>query len=380
MNLLTKMIIVIALALQGVNVIAQCPLSGYAYCNGAYIDEYYVAINVAYADIGDRITIAGETKIVVEESNALAFGPFMHSGSGLAHQIVQLNGAVCFELLETLCGYRTSNGLHASGSGCSNIDGQSIGYILAQSQPGTFVNDDETRQLYVLSDDQDEFIDFNNTGLFEGLMNSRYHLRAVNVRTNDAADFIAGLDSTEDLENYLKLSCTSVCGDVDYTTTCSSSTIALYIDPDFQDPGDCLNPLNYFDATGRLKYVHDVLEISLAAPDDIWVVRNPQNTFYYQSSPGVFDAVVDGMEIPYVGDGKFQLEIFHEPQIGWTTSIEAVGGRNVGFFIADQKNVCDCLEVGIPTMSSWALFILALLLSIGCVLKLKELESMQPYS
>lgn len=371
MKTLVRQFILLGLLISTFQAYGQCELSGYAICEGADKDTYFINVDASNLTTGDVVSIAGTNMSKVDGFDELTFGPFSHSGMGTAYQEVLVNGAACIEVLETLCGYYTDNGLHASGAGCVNVNNQGEGFILAQSRPGTFNSNDVHKQVYVLADNDANYVDDNMTGLFENLSSDDYNVFAVNVNTDESADFQSGLSSASDLVDYFNssTSCVSICGNVEVAVGCSSTAIDAFIDPDFEDPCDCRNPLNVFNQDGTIRYMHDVITITQADDMDTWVFRNPTTDFYIQTSPDAFELVTDGMSIPSIGNGMFSIEIYHAPTIGFASDFMATAGPNAGFEITGKSNACtDCIGVQIPTMGQWALLILALvLMNIGLI-------------
>jgi len=124
----------------------------------------------------------GNTQQTALGNNQVTFGPYTHSGSGLAditYEAYFEENPVCPVTVtanEVLCG-------PAQSCDCSNP--ASAGTILSQSEPGTFRNDNHT-QIYALTDVDGNIVDSNNTGLFTGLVNGDYSVYAINVDNFDA--------------------------------------------------------------------------------------------------------------------------------------------------------------------------------------------------
>ncbi len=161
--------------------------------NSTDLIEYFVEVtSVTGGDPAAQYTVSvggGATQVFTGTS--LTFGPFSHSGTGTAVQIVSVDNniglscPVSVEVLETLCG--------PSGVTCDCTADSSIGgEILSISEPGTFNTITHT-QIYVLVDTSGNIIVWNNTGQFSALADDTYDVYAINVDVADQAALEAGL-------------------------------------------------------------------------------------------------------------------------------------------------------------------------------------------
>jgi|GEM_PF-3330139 len=151
--------------------------------NSSDLNEFYVDVfttkNPSFNNIIVSDGIAQQTAL---GNNQLTFGPYNHSGSGVAGITFEAyfeESSTCPVTVtanEVLCGPAQS---------CDCNDPANAGTILAQSKPGTFRNDNHT-QIYVLTDFDGNIISSNNTGLFTGLGNGDFDVYAINVDNFDA--------------------------------------------------------------------------------------------------------------------------------------------------------------------------------------------------
>ena len=151
-------------------------------------DEYFVIVNMVSGGAGGpySVSVGSETAQNFTGTD-LSFGPFAHSGTGSATQVVLATEAGSTgqtEVVETLCGVTTESGLNVNGVSCV----LGISTVFVQADAGTFLAGGNTKltQTYLLVNDQDVVVDRNNTGLFTPVaLPGTYNVYALNYEVAD---------------------------------------------------------------------------------------------------------------------------------------------------------------------------------------------------
>ncbi|OAV43052.1 hypothetical protein A3850_000410 [Lewinella sp. 4G2] len=202
---------------------------------GAQVAEntYFIIVDtVASMDPGPfTVTVAGVSETFDPAAMMpVFFGPFTHSGSGGATQVVTITSdndpdlSTFVEVPEVLCGV-TPDGGQASGGFCmpTTDPTEPTGAILAQSAPGSFTAGGTSgqEQVYVLVNDAGIIVQANMTGLFTGLPSDTFSVFAVNYRdTEPLPDFLIPGESfdpvldginEDDTDSPLDGACYTVC-------------------------------------------------------------------------------------------------------------------------------------------------------------------------
>ena len=163
-------------------------------------NEFFIDVVTTKNPSFNSIVIAdGNTEQTALGNNQVTFGPYTHSGSGLADITFEAyfeedqTCPVTVNAKEVLCGPAQS---------CNCNDPENAGTILAQSQPGTFTNENHT-QIYVLTSAGGNIVANNNTGLFTSLGNSEYSVYSINVDNFDAAALNTALNSESNISSFI---------------------------------------------------------------------------------------------------------------------------------------------------------------------------------
>jgi len=213
----------------------------------APLGTYYIEVSLTNAGSGAlplSVTAGTNTDVFNASGDVVFFGPFNHTGIGNGFQTVTVGttGTACMNVVnvpETLCAYYVDadgnsdgsmdNTLNASGAWCdcgaapedNLIAG---GNILSQADPSLFSAGPGFIQLYILVDNAGNILDYNNTGLFQQLMDGIYEVYAVNYEIIEASAVQTILDTDGiTIDEFIigtEQLCIEICSSAMYSLSC----------------------------------------------------------------------------------------------------------------------------------------------------------------
>lgn len=169
-----------------------------AVCTGSTADdEYFIEVTSVTggdATAGTFTVSDGVNPDQTYSGATLTFGPYTHSGTGVAETtftVTDDDTNICtttIDVIETLCA--------PTGLTCDCLDAPNSGQYFTQGTPIT-----GNTLVYVLVDDVNGSVTVNNTGLFTGLIDSDYTAYTFDVLDADEALFTAALTDATQVTN-----------------------------------------------------------------------------------------------------------------------------------------------------------------------------------